>query len=113
MAAGDRTEKLLAGFIILDTLSNGGTVIVNPPMSVDTIIKQVIITNTDTVDRTFTLSLINQSPDSHIFSNMPIGANDTIVWDTAFVLHGDTPLWGHADTGGKVNVWVTGWEKQL
>ena len=45
-------------------------------------------------------------------SALPIGANDTIVFDTAVVLAAGETLEGLSDTASKVTVTVVGWEKQ-
>jgi len=45
-------------------------------------------------------------------SALPIGANDTVVFDTAIVLAAGETLEGLSDTASKVTVTVVGWEKQ-
>jgi len=47
-----------------------------------------------------------------LMSALPIGANDTIVFDTAVVLAAGETLEGLSDTADKVTVTVVGWEKQ-
>ena len=49
---------------------------------------------------------------NRVIDTMPIGANDTIIWDTALVLAATETLQGLADTANKVNVTAIGWEKQ-
>ena len=44
-------------------------------------------------------------------SNLPIGANDVMIWDTALVLLTTETLTGLSDTALKVNVTVVGWDK--
>ena len=76
------------------------------------VLKQIIITNTDTVDRTVTLAIGNAAVAANrILSALPIGANDVIVLDTALVLLTTETLQGLSDTADKVNVTVVGWEK--
>jgi hypothetical protein len=76
------------------------------------VVKQIIITNTDTVDRTVTLAIGNAAVAANrILSALPIGANDVIVLDTALVLLTTETLQGLSDTANKVNVTVVGWEK--
>jgi hypothetical protein len=43
---------------------------------------------------------------------LPIAAYDTVVLDTALVFDSGQTLRGQADTASKVNVAVTGWERQ-
>jgi hypothetical protein len=76
------------------------------------VVKQIIIANTDTVDRTVTLAIGTAATASNrIMSALPIGANDVMVWDTALVLLTTETLQGLSDTASKVNVTVVGWDK--
>jgi hypothetical protein len=73
--------------------------------------KQVVITNTNTVDAQVYLAIGTAATASNrIFSALPIGANDTVVWDTALVLEATEQLYGYSDYAG-VNITVVGWEK--
>ena len=104
-----RTESRLGGPTQLGTTT---TTICTAGAGVTEIIKQIVITNTDTIERTFSLSIGTAATAANrLFSSMPIGANDTIIWDTALVLAPTETLQGLADTASKVNVTVVGWEK--
>ena len=110
MAVGDRSESRLGGPIQLGTST---TTICTAATGYAEVIKQIIICNTDTVDRTVTLAIGTAATASNrIMSALPIGANDVIVWDTALVLAAGESLQGLSDTASKVNVTVVGWEKQ-
>lgn len=111
MAVGDRNESRLGGPTQLGTTT---TTICTAATGYAEIIKQVIITNTDTVERTFTLSIGTAATAANrVIDTMPIGANDTIIWDTALVLAAGETLQGLSDTASKVNVTAIGWEKQV
>jgi len=110
MAIGDRSESRLGGPIQLGTTT---TTIVTAASGYADIIKQIIITNTDTVDRTVTLAVGSAATAANrLLSALPIGANDVIVWDTAIVLAAGETLQGLSDSASKVTVTVVGWEKQ-
>jgi hypothetical protein len=110
MAIGDRSESRLGGPIQLGTTT---TTIVTAASGYADIIKQIIITNTDTIDRTVTLAVGSAATAANrLLSALPIGANDVIVWDTAIVLAAGETLQGLSDTASKVTVTVVGWEKQ-
>lgn len=109
MAAGDRVESRLGGPIQLGTST---TTICTASAGITEVIKQIIITNTDTVDRTVTLAIGSAATAANrILSALPIGANDVIILDTALVLLTTETLQGLSDTASKVNVTVVGWEK--
>lgn len=109
MAAGDRVESRLGGPIQLGTST---TTICTAGAGITEVIKQIIITNTDTVDRTVTLAIGSAATAANrILSALPIGANDVIILDTALVLLTTETLQGLSDTAAKVNVTVVGWEK--
>ena len=111
MAIGDRTESRLGGPTQLGTTT---TVIATAAAGYAEIIKQIIICNTDTVDRTVTLAIGSAATAANrIMSALPIGANDLMVWDTAIVLNPGETLQGLSDTAAKVNVTAVGWEKQV
>jgi hypothetical protein len=110
MAIGDRSESRLGGPIQLGTST---TTIATAATGYAEIIKQIIITNTDTVDRTVSLAIGSAATAANrLLSNLPIGANDVIVWDTAIVLAAGETLQGLSDTAAKVTITVVGWEKQ-
>jgi hypothetical protein len=110
MAIGDRSESRLGGPVQLGTTT---TTIVTAATGYSDIIKQIVICNTDTVDRTVTLAIGTAATAANrLMSNLPIGANDTIVFDTAIVLAAGETLQGLSDTADKVTVTAIGWEKQ-
>ena len=110
MAIGDRSESRLGGPIQLGTTT---TTIASAATGYADIIKQIIITNTDTIDRTVTLAIGSAATAANrLLSALPIGANDVIIWDTAIVLAAGETLQGLSDTAAKVTVTVVGWEKQ-
>jgi hypothetical protein len=111
MAVGDRTEKRLAG---PTQLGNTTTTIGTVPSSRNWVIKQIIITNNDTIDRTLSLAIGTAATEANrLMSTLPIGANDIMVFDTALVLTAAETLEGLADTASKVNVTLVGWEKEV
>lgn len=111
MAVGDRTESRLGGPTQLGTTT---TTIATVSASRVEVLKQIIITNTDTVDRTVTLAIGNAAVAANrIMSALPIGANDIMVLDTALVLTATETLQGLADAANVVNVTAIGWEKEV
>ena len=111
MAVGDRTEARLGGPTQLGTTT---TTIASVAASRVEVLKQIIVTNTDTVDRTFSLAIGTAATAANrIISQLPIGANDIIVFDTALVLTASETLQGLADVANVVNVTVVGWEKEV
>ena len=111
MAVGDRTEKRLGGPTQLGTST---TTVGTVPSARNWVIKQIIICNTDTVDRTISLAIGSAATASNrIMSALPIGANDLMVFDTALVLTATETLQGLADSASVVNVTLVGWEKEV
>lgn len=110
MASGDRTESRLGGPTQLGTST---TTIATVSAGFTEVIKQIIIANTDTVDRTVTLAIGSAATAANrIMSALPIGANDIMIWDTALVLNAGETLQGLSDTASRVNVTVVGWIKE-
>jgi hypothetical protein len=110
MAIGDRNEARLGGPVQLGTTT---TVIATAAAGYADIIKQIIICNTDTIDRTVTLAIGSAATAANrLMSALPIGANDLMVFDTAIVLAAGETLQGLSDTADKVTVTAVGWEKQ-
>ena len=86
--------------------------VITVPASHTYIVKQIVVCNTDTIDRAFSLAIGSAATASNrLFSTMPIGANDTLVFDTAIVLAATETLQGLADTNGKITVTAFGWDK--
>jgi hypothetical protein len=110
MAIGDRNEARLGGPVQLGTTT---TTICTAATGYAEIIKQIIICNTDTIDRTVTLAIGSAATAANrLMSALPIGANDLMVFDTAIVLAAGETLQGLSDTAAKVTVTAVGWEKQ-
>lgn len=110
MAIGDRNESRLGGPVQLGTTT---TTICTAATGYAEIIKQIIICNTDTIDRTVTLAIGSAATAANrLMSALPIGANDLMVFDTAIVLNAGETLQGLSDTAAKVTVTAVGWEKQ-
>ena len=104
-----RVELRLGGPSLL-TLSSAAVVTV--PASRTYIIKQIVVCNTDTIDRSFSLAIGSAATiGNRLFSTMPIGANDTLVFDTAIVLAAGETLQGLADANGKITVTAMGWDR--
>ena len=109
MASGDRVEARLGGPTQLGTST---TTLVTVTAGHTFVVKQIIIANTDTVDRTVTLAIgTSATAANRLMSALPIGANDVMIWDTALVLLTTETLTGLSDTASKVNVTVVGWDK--
>ena len=109
MASGDRVESRLGGPTQLGTTT---TTVVTAATGHTNVLKQIVICNTDTVDRTVTLAIGTAATAANrLMSSLPVGANDTIVFDTAIVLAAGETLQGLADTASKVTVTVVGWDK--
>ena len=126
MAVGDRNEARLNDTTIVGGVSSvGGTPVAATPLGTITttvctvpsgyqyIVKQVIMCNTDTLDRVLSLAIGSAATAANRFvSILPIGGSDTIVLDTGLVLNAGETIQGLSDTGAKVNVTVVGWTKQ-
>jgi hypothetical protein len=109
MASGDRAEARLGGPTQLGTST---TTLCTVTAGHTYVVKQIIISNTDTVDRNVTLAIGSAATGANqIMSALPIGANDLMVWDTALVLNTTETLQGLSDTASKVTVTVVGWDK--
>ena len=109
MASGDRTEARLGGPTQLGTST---TTLCTVTTDHTFVVKQIIIANTDTVDRAVTLAIGSAATAAnHIMSALPIGANDLMIFDTALVLNSTETLQGLCDTASKVTVTVVGWDK--
>ena len=109
MASGDRAESRLAGPTQLGTTT---TTLCTVTSGHTFIVKQIIICNTDTVDRTVTLAIGSAATAANrIMSTLPIGANDVMVWDTALVLLTTETLQGLSDTASKITITAVGIDK--
>jgi len=113
MAVNDVFPKMLATPTAVST-SGSVTTVFTVTTGYQWTVKQIIICNTDGVDRWVSLghNATSATAGNCFVYQMPIAANDTIVLDTALVFDAGQKLYAHADTASKVNVAVTGWERQ-
>lgn len=110
MAVGDRVEKRLGGIYTIGTTNS---IIATVPVSRLWVTKQITITNTNSIDATFRLAIGSANSQSNcFFYNMPIAANDTMVFDTSLVLTTGENISGYSNYGN-INVIITGWEKEV
>ena len=126
MAVGDRNEWRLNDTTITGGTSSVGatpvattplgtttTVVATVPSGYQYIVKQVIMCNTDGVDRLISLAIGSSATVANRFiSLLPIAASDTIVYDTGIVINAGETIQGLSDTASKVNVVLVGWTKQ-
>ena len=111
MASGDVFPKLLANPTTLGTTT---TTLFIVPTGRQWAIKQVVVCNTDGVERLVTLAKGTAATAGNCFVyRLPIAASDTVVLDTALVLEAGETIQGLSDTGSVVTVTVTGWEREL
>ena len=115
MPVGDRNEARLNDAGVAATqLGTTTTTVCTVPSSYNYIVKQVIICNTDTQDRVFSLAIGSAATEANRFmSLMPIAGSDTMVHDTGIVLNAGESIQGIADTAAEVNVIILGWTKQI
>lgn len=113
MASGDVFPKRLGGPTQLAVSSGTATTLFTVPTGHQYTTKQIIIANTDGSDRIFTLGVGGVTAALAIVFQLAIAAYDTIVIDTALVLEAAETLQGVSDTGSKVTVTVTGWDRTI
>jgi hypothetical protein len=111
MAAGDVFPKRLGGPTQV-SVSATPTTLFTVPSSRQYTIKQIVICNTDGVDRTVTIGIDGVTAALSAIFQLPIGANDTVVMDTGLVLEATETIQGCSDTAAKVTVTITGWDRQ-
>jgi hypothetical protein len=111
MATGDVTPYLLAEPTLLGT---SATLITLPSASYPSVtVKQIIVCNTDGVDRWVKLGIDGVAASQCFVYQLPIAAYDTVVLDTAITLtYLQSALYGSSDTADKVTVTVTGWRTE-
>lgn len=111
MAAGDLTPKLLASSTQLGTST---TTLFTVPSGRQYTIKQIVVCNTDGGDRLVTLANGSAATAANCFVyRLPIAASDTLVIDTALTIDAAGTIQGLCDTASKVNVLITGWEREV
>jgi hypothetical protein len=110
MASGDVFPKRLGGPTQLGTTA---TTLFTVPSARQFTTKQIIICNTDGVDRWVTLGVGGITAATAVVFQMPIAKFDTIVLDTALVFEATDTLQGASDTASKVTVTCTGWEREI
>lgn len=125
MAVGDRAEwrlnntsggaSSIGGTPVAATqLGTSTTTICTVPTGYQYIVKQIIICNTDGIDRLVSLSIGSAAVVANRFiSTMPIPASDTVVHDTGIVLNAGETIQGLSDSASVVNITVVGWYKQV
>ena len=121
MASGDVFPKMLSAITGGVTtpapvsLGTTDTTIFTVPTGRQWAVKQIVVCNTDTIERWLSLSFNGASTtNANCFVNrLPIAGNDTIVLDTAFIFEAGQTLRGSADTDSRVTVTVTGWQREL
>jgi hypothetical protein len=111
MASGDVFPKLLANPTTLGTTT---TTLFTVPSGRQWAIKQVVVCNTDGVERLVTLAKGTAATAENCFVyRLPVASSDTVVLDTALVLEAGETIQGLSDTADKVTVTVTGWEREI
>lgn len=95
-------------------LTTSNTTLFTVPSGHQYTVKQVIICNTDSIDRTVTVAKGNSALAQNCFIyKLPIAAYDTVVLDASFVFDDSQTMGALADTASVVNVFVAGWDKEL
>lgn len=111
MASGDVFPKLLDAPSFLGTSS---TTLFTVPTGRQYAIKQIVVCNTDGVERWVKLAVGSTATVENCFVfQLPIAAYDTVVLDTALVLEAAQTVQGSSDTASKVTVTITGWDREL
>ena len=111
MASGDVFPKLLASPTLLGTTTTTLFTVVSGHQYA---VKQIVICNTDGIDRLVTLAKGTAATAGNCFTyRLPIASYDTIVVDTALVLEAGETIQGLSDTGSVVTVTVTGWDRTI
>jgi hypothetical protein len=112
MASGDVFPKMLCAPTLLGTST---TTLFTVPSNRQWAVKQIIVCNTDGVERIFRLGYNGSvvTAGNCFVYQLPIAAYDTIVLDTAMVFEAAQTLQGYSDTASKVTVSVTGWEREI
>lgn len=111
MASGDVFPKLLDAPSFLGTST---TTLFTVPTGRQYAIKQIVVCNTDGVERWIKLAIGSTATVENCFVfQLPIAAYDTVVLDTALVLEAAQSLQGSSDTASKVTVTVTGWDREI
>jgi hypothetical protein len=111
MASGDVFPKLLDAPTFLGTSS---TTLFTVPSGRQYAIKQIVVCNTDGVERWVKLAVGSTATVENCFVfQLPVAAYDTVVLDTALVLEAAQTVQGSSDTASKVTVTITGWDREL
>ena len=112
MASGDVVPKRLGGPTQV-SVSATPTTLFTVPTGQQYTIKQIVICNTDGVDRTITIGIGGVTAALASIYLLPISFFDTIVMDTGLVLEAGETLRACSDTASKVTVTVTGWDRTI
>jgi len=84
-----------------------------PSATPGAIVKQIVLVNTDTVQRTVSLGVNGTAATAanNVFANLlPIAAGQTVTLDLYAVLNSGDTIHGLADAGSKVNHLISGIE---
>ena len=111
MASGDVFPKMLT---VPTQVGTSTTTLFTVPASHQYTIKQIVICNTDGVDRLITLACGTAATAANCFTyNLPVAGYDTVVLDTGLVLEDGETVQGLSDTASKVTVTITGWDREI
>jgi hypothetical protein len=111
MAVGDVFPKMLKAPTMLGTST---TTVFTVTTNYQWTVKQIIICNTDGVDRLITLARGTAATAANCFTyNLPVAGYDTVVLDTGLVLEATETVQGLSDTASKVTVTITGWDREI
>jgi hypothetical protein len=104
------TPKRLAGPAAVSVLATP-TTLITVPASHRYVIKQIIVTNQGATPRTFVMSIGDPATAAlRIMSDVALGANEVLIFDTAITLEVAETLRAYADSASLVNVTVNGWD---
>ena len=92
-------------------LSNTAATLYTVPGSTTTTFRSITVTNTDSADRTFCLSIGTDDIGTRIFSETEIQANKTAVIDGEWSLEAGEVIQAFADVASKVNITLNGFKK--
>jgi hypothetical protein len=111
MASGDVFPKMLT---VPTQVGTSTTTLFTVPSGRQYTIKQIVICNTDGVDRLITLARGSAATAANCFTyNLPVAGYDTVVLDTGLVLEAAETVQGLSDTASKVTVTITGWDRTI
>jgi hypothetical protein len=111
MASGDVFPKLLNS---PDFVGTSSSTLFTVATGHQYVIKQIIICNTDGVDRWIKLAIgATSTPENCFVFQLPVAGYDTVIIDSGIILEADQTLQGSSDVADKLTVTTTGWDKTL